>query len=73
MEDESRRSHQGSFLVGVVYAALGDRDPAFRWLDEAYKEHDTFLPWLKVDPEFDKLRGDPRFDDLVRRIGIPDK
>ncbi len=72
MEDNARRSRQGSFLVAAVYAALGDRDPAFRWLDEAFKEHDTFLPWMKVDPEFDKLRGDPRFDDLIRRIGIPE-
>jgi eukaryotic-like serine/threonine-protein kinase len=70
-EDAARRSHQGSYLIGTVYAALGDRDPAFRWLEEAYTEHDTFLPWFKVDPEFDKLHGDPRFDDLVRRIGIP--
>ena len=73
MEDNTRRSRQGSFLVGAVYAALGDRDPAFHWLDEAFKEHDTFLPWMRVDPEFDKLRADPRFDDLIRRIGIPEQ
>jgi TolB-like protein/Tfp pilus assembly protein PilF len=72
MEENARRSGQGGFLVAAVYAALGDRDPAFRWLDEAIKEHDTFLPWMKVDPEFDKLRGDPRYDDVIRRIGIPD-
>ena len=73
MENDARRSHQGGFLVGVVYAAMGDRDQAFRWLEEAFAAHDTFLPWLKVDPEFDALRGDPRFDDLVRRIGIPER
>jgi len=73
MEAEARRSHQGYFLIGAVYAALGDRDQAFHWLDEAYAEHDTFLPWMKVDPEFDKIRGDPRYDDLIRRIGIPSR
>ena len=72
LEAEARRSDQGAYLVAAVYAALGDRDPAFRWLEEAYKERDTFLPWLKVDPEFDSLRTDPRFADLIRRIGIPD-
>ncbi|MGH9385719.1 MAG: protein kinase domain-containing protein [Vicinamibacterales bacterium] len=72
LESEARRSDQGAFLVAAVYAALGDRDPAFRWLEEAYKERDTFLPWLKVDPEFDSLRSDPRFADLIGRIGIPD-
>ena len=74
------RSHNGSrcradrirgFLLAIVYACLGDRDRAFQWLEVAYKQRDTFLPWLKVDPELDPLRGDPRFDDLVRRVGIP--
>ncbi len=71
MEDQARHSQQGYFLIAVVYAALGDRDPAFHWLERAYAAHDTFLPWLKVDPEFDSLRRDPRYDDLIRRIGIP--
>ena len=71
MEEEVRRSRHGYYLVGAVYAALADRDAAFRWLEDAFTAHDTFLPWIKVDPEFDPLRADPRFDDLVRRIGIP--
>ena len=73
LEGDAQRSHQGSFLVALAYTALDDRDRAFRWLESAYGEHDTFLPWLKVDPEFEVLHGDPRFDDLVRRIGIPDR
>jgi len=73
MEDAARQRHQGSFLVAAVYAALGDKDPAFRWLDQAVKEHDTFMPWLKVDPELEKLRDDPRFADMIRRVGIPDR
>jgi len=71
LEDAARRSHQRNYLIAAVYAALGDRDPAIRWLEQAFAEHDTFLPWCNVDPEFDKLRGDPRFADLVRRIGNP--
>ena len=71
LEDAARRSHQRNYLIAVVHAALGDRDPAILWLERAYAEHDTFLPWCYVDPEFDKLRGDPRFADLVRRIGNP--
>ena len=73
LENNARRTGQNGFLVAVVYAALGDRDPAFRWLDEAFKAHETFLPWLKVDPDFEKLHGDPRFAELIRRIGIPDR
>ena len=73
MESRTPRKDQNGFLIAVVYAALGDRDPAFRWLEEAFAAHNTFLPWLKVDPDFEKLHGDPRFDDLIRRIGIPDR
>lgn len=71
MIEKARRSRQGGFLVALVFATLGDRDQAFHWLEQAYEEHDTFLPWLRADPEFDALHGDPRFEDLVRRIGIP--
>jgi TolB-like protein/Tfp pilus assembly protein PilF len=70
---KAEREQRGSFLVAAVFATLGDKDRGFDWLDRAVKEHDTFLPWMKVDPEFDALRGDPRFDDLIRRIGIPDR
>jgi hypothetical protein len=41
------------------------------WLEEAYTAHDPFLPYFNVWPEFDGVRADPRFQDLVRRIGIP--
>ena len=71
MMRKARASHQGSFLVALVFAALDDRDQAVRWLNYAYEEHDTFLPWLRADPEFDNLHGDPGFEQLVRRIGIP--
>ncbi len=54
-------------------AALGDRDQTFRWLEESYRRRESFLAWLKVDPEFDPVRADPRFADLVRRVGIPDR
>jgi TolB-like protein/tetratricopeptide (TPR) repeat protein len=73
MEDNARSRHQGNFLVAAVHAALGETDPAFRWLDEAFKQHDTFLPWLKVDPELAALHDDPRFAEMIRRIGIPDR
>ena len=73
MISKTRQSKSGSFLIALVFTALGEKDQAFEWLEGAYKEHDTFLPWLNVDPEFDSLHSDPRFQDLVRRIGIPDR
>ena len=54
-----------------IYAALGQRDQAFEWLNKAYDQHDLQLVSLKVDPTLDGLRSDPRFADLVRRVGLP--
>jgi adenylate cyclase len=56
--------------LAVVYAALGDKDRAFVCLDEAYARHDEWLVVLKVEPKFDQLRSDPRFDVLLRRTGL---
>ncbi len=53
-----------------AYLGLDDYDQAFAWLDQAYKEHSNLLLWLKVYPYFDAIRGDPRFVDLVRRVGL---
>jgi len=53
-----------------VYIGLGDKDQAFVWLEKAYQERSNYLPWLKVFPIVDPLRSDPRFADLVRRIGL---
>jgi tetratricopeptide (TPR) repeat protein len=72
LEADARRTHQRSVLVAALYATLGDIDRAFRWLEHAFEGRETFLVWLKVDPELDPLRGDPRFDALIRRIGIPE-
>lgn len=52
------------------YLGLGERAQAFAWLEEAYREHSNILQFLKVSAAFDSLRGDPRFDDLLRRTGL---
>ena len=50
---------------------LGDKDHAFEWLNTAYQEHDVWLIALRTDPRFDSLRSDPRYAELVRKIGFP--
>lgn len=55
----------------VLYTDLGEKDKAFEWLEKSFAEHNAWLPFLKTDPQFASLRSDPRFKDLVRRIGIP--
>jgi len=52
------------------YLALGDNDQAFDWLERAYREQSNILMFLRVGPFFDPVRNDPRFKDLVRRVGL---
>lgn len=54
-----------------AYAGLGDKDEAFAWLEKAYQERYDRMVWLNVDPLLEPLRSDPRFTDLVRRVGLP--
>jgi serine/threonine-protein kinase len=53
----------------MIYAALGNRDQAMNWLEKGYEER--FNPGVLLRPGFDPLRSDPRFETLVRRIGLP--
>ena len=57
--------------MAVIYAGLGEKDQAFQWLEKAYNERDEGLIYLNVAPAWDRLRSDPCFQDLVRRVGLP--
>jgi tetratricopeptide (TPR) repeat protein len=55
---------------GILYAGLGDKDQALAWLEKAYQERADLLTWVNVEPMMDDVRSDPRFQDLIRRIGL---
>jgi hypothetical protein len=61
-----------SIDIAHVYLGLGDLDNGFEWLNRAFDERDDQLPRLRYFPVFEGIRSDPRYDDLVRRIGFPD-
>jgi tetratricopeptide (TPR) repeat protein len=54
----------------ILYAGLGEKEGAFASLERAYAAHDLQLKYLKVEPHYDGLRSDPRFTDLMRRVGL---
>jgi tetratricopeptide (TPR) repeat protein len=56
--------------IALIYAGLGEKDQAFAWLEKAHDAHDFEMAWLKVEPRWDSLRPDPRFTDLLRRMGL---
>jgi TolB-like protein len=55
---------------GMLFAGLGDKDKAMMWLEKAYDDRADGLTWLNVEPMLDEVRSDPRFQDLIRRIGL---
>ena len=65
-----RRQHIGPDPVLWAYVGMGDKDEAFAWFEKAYAEHSNLLTSLKVNPAFDPLRTDPRFQDLMRRVRL---
>jgi hypothetical protein len=60
-------------LVAIAYAHIGEADAAFTWLERGYRERDPAMIFLKAHPAFVPIRSDPRFDDLLRRIGFPEE
>jgi TolB-like protein/predicted Ser/Thr protein kinase len=60
-----------AIVLAHLYARAGDKDRVIEWLEKAYEEHDSNVPYVRGDPVFDFMRDDPRFQDLVRRMGLP--
>lgn len=58
------------FLAGI-HIGLGENDKAIEYLEKSYREHSHWLVYLHIDPSMDDLRNDPRFQDLLRRVGLP--
>ena len=71
--DELARTgrYASAYAVAVVHAGLSDYDSALSTLEVAYRERSHWLVWLKRDPRWDEIRVDRRFQDLVRKVGLP--
>ena len=71
LKEQSRSRYVSPFLIALICVGLGKKGEAFEWLDEAYKQRDSELPWIGVEPMFDSLRSDPRFHELLHRMNLP--
>jgi TolB-like protein/DNA-binding winged helix-turn-helix (wHTH) protein/Tfp pilus assembly protein PilF len=70
-EEEAARRYVPRILLAQAQIDIGNRDRAFFWLEKAYKEHNWCMLYLTNDPTWDPVRSDPRFKDLLRRVGLP--
>jgi serine/threonine protein kinase len=68
---QRKTGYSSAYEIATLYSDLGQKDEAFRWLNTAYQEHDRFLLDLKTDFLLDPLRADPRFTELVSKVGLP--
>lgn len=71
LKDRSRVGYVSPFDLAALCARSGEAEEAFQWLERAFHEHSDRLVFLHVDGAFDGIRGDRRFADLVRRVGLP--
>jgi len=67
-EAQRKANYWSSYTIATLYADLGDKEQAFRWLDTAYQERDAALLGLKTDYLLDSVRSDPRFPELVKKL-----
>jgi tetratricopeptide (TPR) repeat protein len=67
----SKTQYVSAFYIAIVYVALGKKDLAMNWLDKAFVERANGLVFLKVEPELDPLRSDPRFIALQQKLNFP--
>jgi len=71
LEQLARRHYVSAYGRALIWVGLGENDRAVAWLEAAFQERSSWMVKLKVDPRLDPLRGDPRFTDLLGRVGFP--
>jgi hypothetical protein len=70
LDQLSKHGYVSPLELSAIYVALGQKERAFELLEDAYNERSFQITYLKVRPDFDPIRNDPRFANLIRRIGL---
>jgi hypothetical protein len=71
LEEEAKHEYVSPYEIASGHARVGEKDQVFVWLEKAFQERDSRIVALRVEPVFESLRSDPKFQDLVKRIGFP--
>ena len=71
LTEQAGKHYVCPYEVATIHAGLGDKESTLQWLEKGYQEPADCMPWARSDAKLDGLRGDPRFEDLMRRMGIP--
>jgi TolB-like protein/DNA-binding winged helix-turn-helix (wHTH) protein/Flp pilus assembly protein TadD len=70
LREDSAKRYVSPFAFALIYTGLGEKEQAFDWLEKAYQQRDPSLSTIGGDPRLDPLRADPRFQNLLRRVGV---
>jgi TolB-like protein/Tfp pilus assembly protein PilF len=70
LKEQAKQRYVAPYDIAVVYAGLKETDEVFRYLELAYQDHSFWMVWLRIDPRFDGIRGDPRYQDVLRRMHL---
>lgn len=71
LKQRAKQRHVSSQFMAQIHLGLGEKDLTLQWLEKAFEDRSIVMPWLKMEPMFDPLRKEPRFQELVRRVGFP--
>lgn len=66
----SEEQYVSPYEIAIIYSGLGEKELVFEWLERAYEDRSSWLTFLKVEPSFDRFQTDPRFVDLLNRVGL---
>ena len=71
LKEQSKQRYVPSLTIAIIHIGLGEKVQALEWLEKSYENREDTVLWLKSDGILDDLRSEPRFQDLVRRVGLP--
>jgi tetratricopeptide (TPR) repeat protein len=71
LKQQAKVKSVSPYAVAMLCVGLSNKEQAYEWLEEAYEQRESELPWIAVEPIFDPLRADAHFHDLLRRMNLP--